>query len=61
MNYDHMTTKEVKQTLVNMLTKVRGKEFAFGWVMQSYLQNCDDATERRIAISTLNDMMMELV
>lgn len=53
MNYDDMTTKEVKKLLIDKMVELKGVNYAFGWLKSSYVYAMDEDSERSVAIKQL--------
>lgn len=56
MNYDSMTTADIKTRLIHMMKEKKGFHYTLGWLQSSYFHPQDEETERAVAIMTLKDM-----
>jgi hypothetical protein len=61
MNYDDMTTSEIKKLLVNKMFELKGIHYTFGWLKTSYIFTMGEDTERAVAIKQLKEFDSEVV
>ena len=61
MNYEDMTTTEIKKLLVNKMLELKGVNYAFGWLKISYIFPMGEDTERAVAIKQLKEFDSEVV
>jgi hypothetical protein len=61
MNYDDMTTSEIKKLLVAKMLELKGVHYAFGWLKTSYIFTMGEDTERAVAIKQLKEYDSEVV
>lgn len=50
---EEMTTTEIKKKLIEVMEERLGIHFAFGWLLQAYLQPCGEEIDRIVAIKQL--------
>lgn len=53
MNYEDMTSAEIKALLVKEMSNRETVQYMLGWLKQSYIHPADDDTERFVAINQL--------
>jgi hypothetical protein len=61
MNYDDMTTSEIKKLLVNKMIELKGVNYALGWLKTSYIFPMGEEIERSVAIKQLKEFDSEVV
>ena len=61
MNYDDMTTKEVKKLLIDKMVELKGVNYALGWLRSAYFYAMDEDSERSVAIKQLQEYNSEVV
>jgi hypothetical protein len=59
MNYDDMTTSEIKKLLVNKMFELKGINYALGWLKASYIFPMGEEIERSVAIKQLKEFDSE--
>ena len=59
MDYNDMTTEELKKMLITEMKKRYSSDYMLGWLEMSYLQGVDDSIERAVAIKQLKGFQME--
>lgn len=55
MDYQNMSTKEIKTLLVKEMRERESVHYVIGWLMQSYISPSDEDTERDVAIKQLRE------
>jgi hypothetical protein len=55
MNYDDMTTSEIKKMLIDKMLEQESVHYVLGWLKLSYFNPGDDALERAVAIKQLKE------
>jgi hypothetical protein len=53
MNYEEMTTKSIKQALIDLMKEKHGLHYTLGWLQSSYFNPADEEIERAVAIKEL--------
>ena len=61
MNYDDMSTKEVKKLLIDKMVELKGVNYALGWLRSAYVYAMDEDSERSVAIKQLQEYNSEVV
>jgi hypothetical protein len=61
MNYDDMTTSEIKKLLVAKMIELKGVNYAVGWLKTSYIFPMGEEIERSVAIKQLKEFDSEVV
>ena len=61
MNYDDMTTSEIKKLLVEKMIELKGVNYALGWLKTSYIFPMGEEIERSVAIKQLKEFESEVV
>ena len=61
MNYDDMTTSEIKKLLVAKMIELKGVNYALGWLKTSYIFTMGEEIERSVAIKQLKEFDSEVV
>lgn len=53
MNYEDMTTQELKKTLLKVMQERQTHHYMLGWLSMAYVGYSDEDTERAVAIMQL--------
>jgi hypothetical protein len=53
MNYENMTTQELKKTLLKVMQQRETPHYMLGWLSMAYVGYGDEDTERTVAIMQL--------
>jgi hypothetical protein len=59
MDYNDMTTKEVKKLLIDKMVELKGVNYALGWLRSAYVYAMDEDSERSVAIKQLQEYNSE--
>jgi len=55
MNYESMTTSELKKLVIQKMSERESIHYVFGWLKQSYILAMDEDIERAVAIKQLKE------
>lgn len=53
---EEMTTRQLKQALIDLMKEKHGLHYTLGWLQSSYFDPKDEETERAVAIATLKKL-----
>ena len=53
MNYEDMTTSQIKKKLIEIMSERESEAYVFGWLRSAYIHQYDEDIERSVAIKQL--------